>query len=84
MRVVQDLGPPTGVDLMPDARRIDPVLVEKAVEAFEKAPEYPGEGPDTTDRDAMEAAIVAVFDEAVTERGAHGSNGGRPRPTLGT
>jgi hypothetical protein len=48
---------------MPDAQRIDPVLVEKAVEAFEKAPEYPGEGPDTTDRVAMEAAIGVVFDE---------------------
>lgn len=47
---------------MPE-QRIDPVLVEKAIEAFEKAPEYPGEGPDMTDRAAMEAAIRAV-DEA--------------------
>lgn len=45
------------------AQRIDPVLVEKAVEAFEKAPEYPGEGPDTTDRGAMEAAIRRVLNE---------------------
>jgi|HubBroStandDraft_5_1064220.scaffolds.fasta_scaffold15491_6 hypothetical protein len=42
------------------AERIDPTVIEAAIDAFEKAPEYDGAGPDTTDRVAMEAAIRAA------------------------